>query len=139
MNADCKGGMKMNTDEDKQSLNGITEQVIGCAYKVAKVLGCGFLEKVYENALAIEMRRNGLHVKQQHPMEVFYDGESVGQYVADMSVNDRILIELKAVKAFEDIHTAQCLNYLSATGLHLCLLINFGKPRVEIRRLVKDF
>lgn len=129
----------MNTDADRLSVNQITEHVIGCAYKVGTVLGCGFLEKVYENALVVEMRRKGLSVKQQHPMIVLYDGEIVGEYVADLLVNDMVLVELKAAKVLDDIHLAQCLNYLKATDLHVCLLINFGKPKVEIRRVVREF
>ena len=128
----------MNIDTEGKGLNQISEQIIGCAYQVSKVLGCGFLEKVYENALAIEMRRKGLNAKQQYPMEVLYDGEIVGEYVADVLVDERVLVELKTVKAFDDIHVARCLNYLKATGLHLCLLINFGKPKAEVKRLVMD-
>ena len=113
----------------------LTERIIGCAYTGANALGNGFLEKVYENALAHELRKRGLHVEQQRPIPVYYDQVVVGEYVADLLVANEILVELKAVKTIEDIHKAQCINYLKATGLEICLLINFGTPKVEIRRL----
>ncbi|TWU46544.1 GxxExxY protein [Rubripirellula reticaptiva] len=120
----------MNDDE----LNALTEKVIGCAFQVSNTLGSGFLEKVYENALAIELRKSGLDVKQQAPINVLYDGIVVGEYFADLLVSDAVIVELKAVKEFSDAHAAQCLNYLKATGLPICLLLNFGKPRVEVKR-----
>ena len=119
-----------------QNLNTITESIIGCAYTVANTLGHGFLEKIYENALDHELSRNGLRVKQQYPIQVMYDGLVVGDYVADPLVNDQILLEIKAVNKIQDAHLAQCLNYLKATGYKICLLINFGKPRVEVKRIV---
>jgi GxxExxY protein len=139
---------QMNTDEHRTDrrasiqaipaeFNDLTEKIIGCAYRVGKTLGCGFLEKVYENALTHELRKSGLNAAQQHGIAVYYDGMMVGEFVADILVQDCILLELKAVKAFDDIHIAQCLNYLKATGLRICLLINFGAPRVEIKRLVR--
>jgi GxxExxY protein len=118
-------------------LNSITERIIGCAYTVSNSLGCGFLEKVYENALAHELRKAGLIVAQQQPIKVVYDDVVVGEYIADLLIEGTVLVELKAIKGLDEIHMAQCLNYLKATGLHLCLLINFGKPRVEIKRIVK--
>jgi GxxExxY protein len=127
----------MNTDKafDEFQINALTETVIGAAYKVSNVLGCGFLEKVYENALAIELRKSGLHVDPQHPIPVYYDGVQVGDFYADLIVDRVVIVELKAVERFTDIHQAQCLNYLKATGLPVCLLMNFGKPRVEVKRL----
>jgi GxxExxY protein len=127
---------QMDTDEHGWELNEVTERVIGCAYRVANVLGCGFLEKVYENALAHEIRKAGLRVDQQHPVKVRYDGVVVGEYFADLIVQDEVLLELKAVSALDDIHSAQCLNYLKATGLGVCLLINFGAPKIKIKRLM---
>jgi len=129
----------MNTDERREELNKITEIVIGCAYTVASCLGSGFLEKVYENALAHEIRKSGLDVSQQHNIQVHYDGIIVGDYVADLLVENSILIELKAVKALDNIHYAQCMNYLIATGYTVCLLINFGSPKIEVRRIVNQF
>jgi len=114
----------------------VTGTVIGCSYTVANTLGAGFLEKVYENALAHEFRKAGLHVHQQHPIDVHYDDVLVGCYVADLIVEQRVLIELKAIRALEDIHLAQCLNYLKATELPVCLLLNFGRPRVQIKRVL---
>ena len=123
----------MNTDGHR--LNTLTEKIIGCAYKIGNTLGCGFLEKVYENALMIELTKAGLSVEQQYSITVTYDGQTVGEYVADFLVEGEVIIETKAVKKIEDIHLAQCLNYLKATGLKVCLLINFGNTRVEVKRL----
>ena len=129
----------MDADKRRFELNRISEQVIGCAFKVGNTLGGGFLEKVYENALAHELRKAGLRAKQQQAIEVWYDGVVVGEYVADMLVEEGVLLELKAVKAFDDVHMAQCLNYLKATKLSVCLLINCGQPRVEVKRVVHNF
>ncbi len=116
-------------------INEISERVIGCAFAVSNGLGSGFLEKVYENALAHELRKAGLSVVQQHAMVARYDGVVVGQYVADLLVESLVLVELKHARGIDDVHLAQCLNYLKVTGLPLCLLLNFSKPRVEIRRI----
>ncbi len=124
---------KERTVDDEQ-LNILTQRIIGCAFTVSNTLGCGFLEKVYENALSHELRKNGFQVKQQEPIKVFYDGVVVGEYFADILVDDAVVVELKAVKEISDTFAAQWLNYLKATGLPLCLLLNFGKTRVEIRR-----
>ena len=115
----------------------LTEKVLACAYRVANELGTGFLEKVYENALAHELRKAGCAVSQQQPIEVHYDGVVVGTYAADLLVDGHLLIELKACKALDDAHIAQCLNYLKATGHPTCLLLNFGKPKIEVRRLMR--
>ena len=123
----------------RRELDEITERVMGCAYVVGNALGNGFLEKVYENALAHELRKVGLGVAQQSAVQVWYDGLVVGDYVADLLVEEAVLVELKAVKALDDVRVAQCLNYLKATGLKVCLLINFGAPKVEVRRLVNRF
>ena len=123
----------MNTDEEK--LNQITEAIIGHAYTVSNALGCGFLEKVYENSLVHLLRKAGVKVAQQVEMDVHFDGVIVGHYVADIVVEDVVLVELKAAKALDGSHTAQCLNYLKATRKPLCLLINFGQPKVEVKRL----
>ncbi len=116
----------------------LTETIIGCAYTVSNALGNGFLEKVYENALAHELRKKGLRVEQQRAIPVYYDQVVVGEYLADLLVGDSILVELKTVKNIEDIHKAQCIHYLKATGLQICLLINFGTPRVQIKRIVNN-
>jgi GxxExxY protein len=128
-------GHRVTQINELEKLNPITEKIIGCSYAVGNALGAGFLERVYENALAHELQKTGLKVQQQHPIKVWYDDIVVGDYVADLLIEDCILVELKAVKALDEIHSAQCLNYLRATGLRLCLLLNFGNRRVEIKRL----
>jgi GxxExxY protein len=121
---------------DPEQLNEITKRIIGCAYAVSNALGAGFLEKVYENALTHELKKSGIFVQQQQPIDVHYDGLVVGEYVADLVVENAVLVELKAVKTFDDVHFAQCINYLKATRLPICLLINFGLPKIEIKRFV---
>lgn len=121
-----------------QEINAITERIIGCAFKVSNGLGHGFVEKVYENALIHELQKSGLAVAQQHRIKVQYDGLVVGFFKADMLVESRVLVELKAVKTLQDLHVAQALNYLKATGLTVCLLLNFGQPRLEIKRIVHN-
>jgi GxxExxY protein len=125
-------------DTGRDRVNLLSNRIIGCALTVLHALGTGFLEKVYENALLHELRKAGLAVSQQHRMVVRYDGIVVGDYTVDLLVEDIVLVELKVAKAIDEIHRAQCLNYLKATGLHLCLLLNFGKPRLEIKRIVLD-
>ena len=125
---------QMDTGED--GVNLVSGRIIGCALTVLHALGTGFLEKVYENALVHELRKSGLAVSQQHPVVVRYDGTVVGEYTADLLVENIVLVELKVAKAIDEIHRAQCLNYLKATGLHLCLLLNFARPRLEIKRIV---
>jgi GxxExxY protein len=127
--------MQMDADE----LNDLTEEITGCAYAVSNGLGCGFLENVYENALAHELRKADLDVRQQFPIRIHYDGEVVGEYAADLLVDGSVLVELKVVSEFDDVHMAQCLNYLKATGLEVCLLLNFAKPRVGVKRVVNRF
>jgi GxxExxY protein len=117
-------------------LNDLTGRVIGCAFTVLNTLGAGFLEKVYENALAIEMRDAGLAIVQQPGVRVLYHDEVVGEYFPDVLVEDVLLVELKTVRTLDDTHRMQCTNYLKATGLRLCLLLNFGKSRLEIKRVV---
>jgi GxxExxY protein len=124
---------------DEAYLNSLTEQVIGCAYAVGNTLGCGFLEKVYENAMAHELVKGGLEVSRQQPIKVYYDGVNVGDYFADLVIEDEIIIELKVAKNIDGFHLAQCLNYLKATGKRLGLLINFGQKRVEVKRVVNNF
>jgi GxxExxY protein len=127
----------MNTD--KKRVDEIAERVIGCALAVSNTLGVGFLEKVYENALAHEIRKAGLSVAQQFRITVRYDDVVVGDYAADLLVDDLVIIELKAASELDNVHRAQCLNYLKATGLRLCLLINFGNPRLDVRRVILGY
>ena len=124
---------------DSKRLDETSERVIGCAFTVANTLGAGFLEKVYENALAHELTKAGLMVRQQIAIAVEYDGVSVGTHAADLLVEDAVLVEIKAVRALDTNHDAQYLNYLRATGLTVCLLMNFANPRLEIRRRVNGF
>ena len=114
----------------------ISEAVIGAAFEVANTLGCGFLEKVYENALAVELRQRRHKVEQQKPMEVWYKGQMVGMYQADMVVDGQVVVELKAVVSLERGHRNQCLNYLKAIGKTTGLVINFGASRIDVQRVV---
>ncbi len=126
----------MDTDENLAALNSVTSTVIGCAQRVSNNLGCGFLEKVYENALAVELSKAQILFQQQAPMRVMYEDRVVGEYVADFLVHETVLVELKAVSALTGVHQAQALNYLKATGLKVCLLLNFGNSRLEVKRVI---
>jgi GxxExxY protein len=127
---------ELEVGRDDLGLNELTREIIGCAYTVANALGPGFLEKVYEDALAHELKKSGLGVEQQKKIDVTYDRVVVGHYVADLLVDGRVIVEVKAVKTFDEVQYAQCLNYLKATKLNICLLINFGSPRVQIKRFI---
>lgn len=129
----------MAGEEERLRLDEITKKIIGCAYAVGNELGHGFAEKVYENSLLFDLREAGLRADQQHQVSVSYRGVPVGDYIADLLVEESVIVEIKAARALDDSHVAQCLNYLKATGLNVCLLINFGKARVDIKRLVRDF
>jgi GxxExxY protein len=111
----------------------LTRQIIGAFYVVYNSLGYGFLEKVNENALALELRELGMTVEQQKPITVYYAGQPVGEYSADLVVNDAVIVELKADRQLADQHEAQLLNYLKATPLEVGLLLNFV-PKPEIKR-----
>jgi GxxExxY protein len=113
----------------------LTGKIIQCAYKVHKTLGFGFLENIYQNALLVELGKSGLEASKEKPIKVFYDGQMVGEYLADILVEDRIILELKSVKVLHPAHEAQLINYLKATGLEVGLLINFG-DQIEIKRKV---
>ena len=123
---------------NRLELDAISNRIIGCAFTVANALGSGFLEKVYENALSVELRMAGLAVEQQRGITVTYKGILVGEYFVDLLIEDAVLIELKTVRALDRAHRAQCINYLRATGRHLCLLLNFGTPRLEFQHVVLD-
>ncbi len=116
----------------------LTERIIACAFSVANRLGPGFLEKVYENAMAYELGKCGLAYRQQQGIEVQYEGVIVGQFMADLVVEGRVILELKATRESSEFHTAQCLNYLKATGMPICLLFNFGKAKLEVRRFERS-
>ena len=115
----------------------ITEKIIGAAYKVHNNLGSGFLEKVYQNSLAIELRSLGFLFDIEKPVKVHYRGEIVGDYIADIIVDGKVILEIKAIKELSSIHEVQLVNYLKATGIEVGLLINFGKS-VQIKRRVMD-
>jgi GxxExxY protein len=131
----------MNTDITPNSssilLEGeLTEKILGAAFKVQNTLGAGFLEKVYENALSIELRKLGLPVEAQKAFPVRYEGTVVGDYHADLVVSGRVVVECKAVSNLDVVHEAQLINYLKASGLRVGLLINFARSKLQYRRLV---
>ena len=117
-------------------INEITYQIRGAVFEVNRILGSGFLEKVYEKALVIELLVRGLRGEGQVPIKVFYKNEVVGEYFADIVVEGQVIIELKAVDQLQKIHEAQLLNYLKATSYKIGLLINFTHPKAEIKRFV---
>lgn len=125
----------MRTD-DHSGTHTLTERIIGGALRVANILGTGFLETVYTNALAHELRRNGLAVTVGARLLVRYEGVIVGTFIADLIVEDQVIVELKVAAALHPRHVAQCLNYLQATRKTVCLLLNFGTSRLEVRRVV---
>jgi GxxExxY protein len=113
----------------------LTSAIIGAFYDVYNQLGCGFLEKVYENALAHELRKRGHGMQQQAPIEVYYDGLQVGSYFSDLLVDKSVLVELKAAKAIAEEHEAQLLNYLKATEIDVGLILNFC-PKPQVKRKI---
>ena len=114
----------------------LTFKIRGCVYEVFRVLGAGFLEQVYQKALLHELEVQGLRAEGQRALEVTYKGTPVGMYVADILVEDRVVVELKAVESLTKAHEAQLLNYLKASGKRVGLLVNFKHPKAEIRRFV---
>jgi GxxExxY protein len=117
-------------------INDITYRINGAVFEVNKVLGPGFLEKVYENALFIELKRRGLKVERQVPIKVHYKDNVVGEYSADLFVEDTVIVELKTVETLDKAHEAQLLNYLKATGIQVGILVNFKHPKAQIKRMV---
>lgn len=117
-------------------LNSITEQIIGAAFRVSNQLGCGFREKIYERALELELLASNLHVERQKSIDVEYRGSVVGRFIADMIVERIVLVELKTVQELDNIHLAQGLNYLRASDLPLCLLLNFAHEKVQVKRII---
>ena len=116
----------------------ITQTVIGCAFEVSDELGAGILESVYEKALLLALRQKGLSASLHHPIKVMFRGECVGEFFADIFVEGKVIVELKAVKALTPEHQAQVINYLNATGIEVGLLINFGNPRLEFKRFTRS-
>ena len=115
----------------------LTRSIIGCAFSVSNELGCGFLESVYEKAMVVALNAQGIAVQVQAPINVYFRREVVGVFFADLLVEHQVIIELKAVKALSPEHQAQVINYLQATGIEVGLLLNFGRPRLEYRRLTR--
>lgn len=120
----------------KLDVNELTYQINGAIFEVNRVLGVGFLEKVYERALLTELRSRGLEVESQFPIKVVYKGVEVGEYYADIVVEGQVILEIKAVDCLQKVHEAQLLNYLKATGFKIGLLVNFTHPKAEIKRFV---
>jgi GxxExxY protein len=125
----------MNADEHG-CLNSLTEKVLGAVFEVSNTLGSGFLEKVYERALLMELGTRGIRATGQTSLAVSYKGQTVGEYFVDILVEDVLVVELKCVERFANEHIAQCLNYLRASGMSICLLVNFQKPKVEWKRII---
>ena len=117
-------------------IDDVTYAINGAVFEVNKILGPGFLEKVYENAMLVELSKRGIKAESQVPINVSYKDQQVGEYVADLFVEDKVIVELKTVNQLEKIHEAQLLNYLKATGINVGLLVNFRHEKAEIKRQV---
>jgi GxxExxY protein len=124
--------------ENEMDLNDITYKINGAIFEVNRTLGAGFMESVYEKALMIELYAAGLKAESQVPIKVEYKGNVIGDFVADIVVEDSVILELKAVEHLQRIHEAQLLNYLKATGYRIGLLINFTHPKAQIKRMIFD-
>jgi len=122
--------------EDKYPCSEITNKIIKCAFEVHKILGPGFVESIYEKSLILEMRQNNLKVEEQVLLPIIYKGKKVGEHRLDLLVEDAVIVENKTVKEFDEIHTAQVLSYLKATGKKIGLLINFAKTKIDVKRIV---
>ena len=120
----------------KWDINDLTYRINGAIFEVNRELGAGFLEKVYENALLVELKEKGLRAENQVPIKIKYKGNEVGEYFADIVVEDTIILEIKAVESLQKVHEAQLLNYLRATEYKIGLLVNFAHPKAEIKRFV---
>lgn len=137
MNADRE--KEKGTQGAEQFVHGeLSGRIIKAAFHVSNTLGCGFLEKVYENALVVGLKQMHLDVAQQVPVRILYLDQTVGDYIADVIVERKVLVEVKATAEDHPVYVAQTLNYLKATGLPVGLLLNFGRPRLSYRRLVMD-
>ncbi|MBI5408740.1 MAG: GxxExxY protein [Nitrospirae bacterium] len=128
--------MNTNIHEERILYKDVSYKITGLAMEVYNKLGYGFLEKVYENSLVVLFKRENIRAQQQVPVKVSFEGTLVGEYFADILVEDKIILELKSIERITDIHKAQALNYLKATGLRLAILINFGKKKLEYERVV---
>jgi len=127
--------MDIQDEQDRtQKHSKITEIVIGCAFEVINELGEGFLESVYEKAMMIALRHKGLAAEAQVPIHVMFRNQNIGEFFADILVEEKVIVELKAIKSVTSVHQAQIINYLNATGIEVGLLLNFGSARLDYRR-----
>jgi len=127
----------MYTNKEQILYKDLSYQIIGLAMQVHRELGSGFLEKVYENSLMVLFRRDKIPAAQQVSINVHFEGEIVGNYIADILVEDKIILELKCIEAIANIHRAQALNYLKATGKQLAIILNFAQKKLEYERLIR--
>jgi len=128
----------MKSESKKYKYEEVTEKIIGAFYNVYNALGYGFLEKVYENALILELNERAMVAKQQIPIEVHYKDKLVGEYFADIIVEDKIILEIKAVDQLTEEHTLQLINYLKSTNIEIGLLLNFGKEPQVVRKIFSN-
>ena len=124
--------------KEEYKYSGITEKIIGCAMKVHRTLGNGFQEVIYQRALAIEMKKQGLEFSREKEMTIFYEGQEIGTRRVDFFVENKIMVELKALTQLEDVHMAQAINYLEAYSMEIGLLINFGSKSLQFKRLINS-
>ena len=137
MNIDAQDIQDKDKQDEKLLHEKLTRSIIGCAFEVINELGSGFLESVYEKAMMIALSDAGLSVECQKPIKVFFREKPVGDYFADLLVEEKVVVELKVVKALVPEHAAQTINYLNATGIQVGLLINFGRPTLEFKRFTR--
>jgi len=130
--------INMNIQDEYIMHEEITKEIIGCAFEVINELGAGFLESVYERALLLALRQKGLSAISQHPVKVMFRGKCVGDFYADIFVEEKVIVELKAVKTIAPEHQAQIINYLNATGIEVGLLINFGNQKLDYKRFTRS-
>jgi len=116
----------------------LTEKIIGCAYRVYSKMGFGFLESVYEKCMLIELHKANLDAEVQKPITVYYENQIVGEFVADIIVDDTVILELKSVRQIIKAHEVQLVNYLVATGKPVGLILNFGERKIDVKRKIKD-
>ncbi len=128
----------MSTDKNKVELihKELTEKIIKAAYKVHNTLGPGYLESIYQNALIIELQNMGFKCDAEKSVKIFYSGHEIGEHRLDLIIEEKVIVELKAVSEFHPVHKAQIISYLKATGLKVALLLNFGKEKVEFKRFI---
>ena len=138
MNIDAQDVQDKDKQDEKLLHEKLTRSIIGCAFEVINELGSGFLESVYEKAMMIALSDAGLSVECQKPIKVFFRGKPIGDYFADLLVEEKVVVELKVMKALVPEHAAQTINYLNATGIQVGLLINFGKPTLEFKRFTRS-